>query len=311
MKKTQVQNITIKEDQAGQRLDNYLFTLLKTVPKTRIYRIIRKGEVRANKKRIKQTYRLQAGDIIRIPPLEIAEKPQKPQPGQSVIKFLATRVLFEDENLLIINKPAGIPVHGGSNVAIGIIEALRFMKPELDGLELAHRLDKDTSGCLLIAKKRKILKELHELLRNGEVKKIYHALTKGHWKKTALRVDAPLHKNVLKSGERIVRVDDEGKNSVSTFKVLKKYTASSLMEVLLETGRTHQIRVHAQYRRHSIACDDKYGDKEFNKSIRETGLKRLFLHAYSLEFSLPSYDKPIKITAPLDKDLADCLKALE
>jgi 23S rRNA pseudouridine955/2504/2580 synthase len=308
--KPMVYYITIEPEYAGQRIDNFLLTKLKGVPKTRIYRILRKGEVRVNKKRIEASYRLQAGDSIRIPPVQLAEPSAPKAPGHSLIKTLSDRIIYEDQYLMIINKPSGIPVHGGSQVKIGIVEALRHMYPKLPHLELAHRLDSDTSGCLVLAKKRGILKELHELLRMGKMQKIYLALTKGHWKTAELKVDVPLQKNHLSSGERIVRVNKEGKLSLTIFHPLKTFTDAMLVEAHLYTGRTHQIRVHAQYRHHPIAGDEKYGDKEFNKKMRECGVKRLFLHAHSIEFVLPSTSQKIKVTAPLDPDLSHCLNNL-
>jgi len=305
-----VQYITIESDYADQRIDNFLVTRLKGVPKTRIYRIVRKGEVRVNKKRIEPSYRLQEGDIVRIPPVKLADRPSSDIPSDSLITVLSGRILYEDKNLLVMNKPPGIPVHGGSQVKIGMVEALRYMYPKLPHLELAHRLDADTSGCLVFAKKRSILKELHSLFREGKVQKIYLALTKGHWKKDELRVEAPLQKNHLSSGERIVRVNKEGKSCLTVFNPIETYSNAMLVEAHLHTGRTHQIRVHAQYRQHSIAGDEKYGDKEFNKTMREKGLKRLFLHAHIVEFVLPSTEQEIKIIAPLDIDLAQSLKHL-
>src|SRR5579872_2513145 len=205
MKKQSVQYVTIEPDYANQRIDNFLLTRLKGVPKTRIYRLLRKGEVRVNKKRVDPSYKLQAGDQVRLPPIRLPDKTESPKPGQRVKQLLADRILYEDNHLLIINKPSGIPVHGGSRVKLGIIEILRDLYPKLPHLELAHRLDADTSGCLVLAKKRSILKELHEMLRTGKMTKIYLALTKGHWKPSEMRVDVPLQKNHLSSGERIVR----------------------------------------------------------------------------------------------------------
>lgn len=306
---TQVRYIDIDVEFADQRIDNFLVTYLKGVPKTRIYRILRKGEVRVNKKRAQPSYRLQAGDQLRIPPIRLADRPAVEGPSQSVMALLSDRILYEDKYLLIINKPSGIPVHGGSKVKLGIVEALRSMYPKLPHLELAHRLDADTSGCLVLAKKRSVLKELHELLRNGEMHKLYWALTKGKWLAKELRVDAPLQKNHLSSGERIVKVNSEGKTALTVFKPLETYTDAMLVEATLHTGRTHQIRVHAQYRGHPIAGDEKYGDREFNKSMRQRGLKRLFLHAHSIEFVLPTTGETIKVTAPLDTDLKKFLAA--
>ena len=307
MEKKPVHYVSITEDSAGQRIDNFLLTHLKGVPKSHIYRILRKGEVRANKKRIAPSYKLQAGDQIRLPPLQIETAPVPPRPGNQLMDFLAGRILYEDKHLLIINKPSGIPVHGGSGVKLGVIEALRCIYPKLPQLELAHRLDLETSGCLILAKKPSILRELHELLRARKVEKIYWTLTKGHWKKTALKVEVPLLKNQLASGERIVRVNSEGKPSLTFFHPLQEFANTSLMEVTLETGRTHQIRVHAQYRGHPVAGDEKYGDKELNKQLREMGLRRLFLHAYSIRFTLPSSGEEIRVVAPLDDELEQCL----
>lgn len=309
--KTPVQFITIESDYADQRIDNFLITRLKSVPKTHVYRILRKGEIRVNKKRIKPNYRLQSGDLVRIPPLEIEQKEAVPTPHHRLTDLLKNRILYEDKNLLIINKPPGIAVHGGNKVKLGIIEILRTMFPKLPHLELVHRLDLDTSGCLILAKKRSILKELHEMLRQGHnMRKVYWALTQGHWKKNELRVEASLRKNIMQSGERIVRVHEDGKASLTIFKPLETFTDATLVEATLHTGRTHQIRVHAQYRKHPIAGDDKYGDKEFNKKMRDKGLKRLFLHANSIEFTLGSTGQSIRVEAPLDDELKNCLTLL-
>lgn len=310
--KATVQYITIESDYANQRIDNFLLTRLKGVPKTRIYRLLRKGEVRVNKKRIDPHYRLQTGDLVRIPPVRLTQQTTSDQPSRSLTTMLSNRILYEDSQLFIINKPSGIPVHGGSQVKIGIVETLRCMYPKWPHLELAHRLDADTSGCLVLAKKRSALKELHELLRTGKIQKMYLALTKGHWKTMELKVDLPLQKNHLSSGERIVRVNKtEGKSSLTVFRPLETFKEAMLVEAHLYTGRTHQIRVHAQYRQHPIAGDEKYGDKTFNKEMRERGLKRLFLHASSIEFVLPTTGQMIKVTAPLDPELTRCLDGLK
>jgi 23S rRNA pseudouridine955/2504/2580 synthase len=311
MQKSNVQYIVINSEYTGQRIDNFLITYLKSVPKTRIYRILRKGEVRVNKKRVEPSYRLQANDQVRLPPLHIEERPALPIPSKQLIDLLTSRILFEDKGLLIINKPSGIPVHGGSQVKLGLVEALRYMYPKLPHLELAHRLDSDTSGCLILAKKRGILKEMHDLFRQGKINKIYWALTKGHWKPNELKVEVSLKKNQLSGGERIVRVDNTGKPSITIFRPLEIYKEAMLVEATLLTGRTHQIRVHSQYRKHQIAGDEKYGDREFNQQMRQIGLKRLFLHASIVEFNLPSTNQHIKINAPLDKELEECLTLLE
>jgi 23S rRNA pseudouridine955/2504/2580 synthase len=308
--KTKVEYVKVAVDYEGQRIDNFLVTRLKGMPKSRIYRILRKGEVRVNKKRIQPSYRLQEGDEIRIPPMHLEERPVAPVPGRSLVELLKQRILYEDKNLFIINKPSGIAVHGGTGVGIGIIEVLRNMYPKLPHLELAHRIDMDTSGCLILAKKRGVLKEIHELLRSGKVHKVYRALTMGHWKSSELRVDAPLKKNFLSSGERVVRVDKDGKASTTLFEVIESFAEADLVEATLLTGRTHQIRVHAQSCDHPIACDDKYGDKEFAKKMRKAGLKRLFLHSYRLEFDLPSTGQHISVEAPLDDELLLCLDKL-
>lgn len=307
---TSVHYLTIEPDFAEQRIDNFLVTRLKGVPKTRIYRLLRKGEVRVNKKRIDPSYRLKAGDQVRIPPVKM-DVPKKPvQPNKNLMDLLFNRILYEDKSLLIINKPSGIAVHGGSGVKLGLVEALRNMYPKFPHLELAHRLDSDTSGCLVLAKKRGVLKELHDLFRNGQVNKVYWALTKGHWKPAELRVEASLQKNYLTGGERIVRVNTEGKASLTVFKTLETYKEASLVEATLYTGRTHQIRVHAQFRGHPIAGDEKYGNKEFDKHMRQLGLKRLFLHSHRIEFTLPSTGEFIAVSAPLDEDLESVLKDL-
>lgn len=308
---TPVKYLDIEDEYAGQRIDNFLLTHLKNLPKTRIYRLLRKGEVRVNKKRITPSYRLQPGDQIRLPPMQLDEKVVVEHiPSNWFVTLLQERILYEDTGLMIINKPAGIPVHGGTKVSMGVIETLRTMYPTMRHLELAHRLDRDTSGCLVIAKKRSVLKEMHDLMRNGQVHKVYYALTKGKWTRPELDVDVPLRKNHLSSGERIVKVDREGKPSHTTFAPVQTFNGAMLVEATLHTGRTHQIRVHARYRSHPLAGDEKYGDKDFNKEMRQLGLKRLFLHAHLLEFTLPSTGEKIRVSAPLDEDLQDCLNKL-
>ncbi len=307
---TPVQYVAIEEDYAGQRIDNFLVTRLKSMPKTRIYRLLRKGEVRVNKKRIQPSYRLQAGDEVRLPPMHLEEKVVAAPPGKRSVAMLADRILYEDNNLLILNKPSGIPVHGGTGIHVGVVETLRTMYPKLPQLELVHRLDRDTSGCLILAKKRSTLREIHGLLRAGQVHKVYLALTKGHWSPSELRVEAALRKNHLSSGERIVKVDQEGKPSLTVFEPVQSYEGCMLVQATLHTGRTHQIRVHARYRSHPVAGDEKYGDKEFNKKLRECGLKRLFLHSHLIEFTIPSTGQHVKVFAPLDPELKKCLSSL-
>jgi len=309
--KSTVYYLTVDPAFEGQRIDNFLITQLK-IPKTRIYRLLRKGEVRVNKKRAEPSYRLQAEDQIRIPPLRIEEEKEATLLPTRLRDLLVSRIIYEDKGLFIINKPAGIAVHGGTNQPWGIVEILKTVYPQLPQLELVHRLDRDTSGCLMIAKKRSVLREIHELLREGKgaIKKEYWTLTKGSWAEKDLSVDAPLMKNILTSGERMVKVHSEGKASKTVFEVIEKYKDCTLVRAKLLTGRTHQIRVHALYKGHPVAGDEKYGDKEFNKEMKQKGLKRLFLHAHTLAFVLPSTGEEIRVTSPLDADLAECLKLL-
>ena len=302
--------VEVDEGAAGQRIDNYLLKHLKGVPKTRVYRILRKGEVRVNKKRIKPDYRLALGDVIRIPPVRVSDKPESAKPGDRVLKLINESILYEDDGLLVLNKPSGLAVHGGSGLSYGVIEGLRALRPEARFLELAHRLDRDTSGCLVVAKKRSVLRAFHTLLREGGMDKLYLALVKGCWKGGGKRIDAPLRKNELKSGERVVRVSQDGKPSLSIFTPVTIYKECSLMRVKLVTGRTHQVRVHAQYSGHPIAGDDKYGDDEFNRMMSTHGLKRLFLHAAELHFTLPEHGT-VHVEAPLDDNLQKLLNSLE
>jgi 23S rRNA pseudouridine955/2504/2580 synthase len=306
-----VQFVDITPERAGQRIDNFLITFLKGVPKTRIYRMLRKGEVRVNKGRIKATYRLTVGDSVRIPPVRVAEKGDKVPVGDKVLRRIEASILREEKGFLILNKPSGIAVHGGSGVSYGVIEALRALRPEAPFLELVHRLDRDTSGCLIIAKRRSVLRELHRLLREDGMDKRYLALLKGAWQGGVRRVDVPLLKNTLRSGERMVKVAPEGKPALSLFRPITIYGQATLAEVELKTGRTHQIRVHAAHMGHPIAGDEKYGDEAFNREMREQGLTRLFLHARSLAFRLPGIDEEIRVTAPLDPALERLLDRLE
>lgn len=306
-----VQFFTISDDEAGQRLDNFLLAKLKGVPKSLIYRIVRKGEVRINKGRIKPEYKLQEGDIVRVPPIRIAEK-NEPQLSTKLNKVaeLEKQILFEDEVLLIINKPSGIAVHGGSGLSFGVIEALRALRPQAKFLELVHRIDRDTSGILLVAKKRSALRALHEQLREKVVQKDYLALVRGQWQTHVKVIKAPLLKNELASGERMVKVSDEGKPSETRFRIEERYANATLIKASPVTGRTHQIRVHTQYAGHPIACDDKYGERNFDQKMQEAGLNRLFLHAYSIRFQHPKTGEEMVVTAPLDKQLKGVLAEL-
>ncbi len=310
-KKSEVKYIVISADQEDQRIDNFLINQFKGMPRSRVYRLVRKGEVRVNSKRVSAFYRLRQGDTVRVPPVYLEEKAKQLPPSKNTANLLASRILYEDEHLLILNKPCGMSVHVGSTVRVGVIEALRHMYPHLPQLELAHRLDSETSGCLVIAKKRKVLREIHQLLRQGEVKKIYVALTYGKWKKSERVVDAPLHKDYQDGGKHVVEVDKTGKSALTIFRTLKEFKQASLMEVALYTGRTHQIRVHAAHQGHPIAGDDRYGDVTFNQQARKLGLKRMFLHAQSIEFILPSTQQRITVVAPLDPELEAAVKTFE
>ncbi|UMB75273.1 MULTISPECIES: 23S rRNA pseudouridine(955/2504/2580) synthase RluC [Dickeya] len=306
-----VQFLTVSSEEAGQRIDNFLRTRLKGVPKSMIYRILRKGEVRVNKKRIKPEYKLLDGDEVRIPPVRQSER-EEPAVSASLDKVsaLADCILYEDDYLLLLNKPSGTAVHGGSGLSFGVIEALRALRPEARFLELVHRLDRDTSGVLLVAKKRSALRALHEQLRSKGMQKDYLALVRGQWQSHCKAVQAPLLKNVLQSGERIVRVNSEGKPSETLFKVEERFDCATLVRASPITGRTHQIRVHTQYAGHPIAFDDRYGDREFDAQLADTGLKRLFLHAQALRFEHPHTGETLRIEAPLDAALRHCLQAL-
>lgn len=308
----QVQLITIDEDHALQRIDNFLMTKLKGVPKSMIYRIVRKGEVRVNKKRIKPEYKLQIADVVRVPPVRVAQQDDRKAPSAKLTRVsqLKDRIVYEDKFLIVLNKPAGIAVHGGSGVDYGVIEALRVLYPEQKFLELVHRLDKDTSGVLLIAKKRSALKHMHDQLRYKKMQKDYQALVRGEWSANDKIIKAPLLKLTLKSGERIVRVNKEGKVSETRYKILQKFDGVTLVQASPVTGRTHQIRVHCQYAGHPIACDDKYSEQKFDDSMRELGLNRLFLHAAQLRFIHPDSEDVMTVQAPLDPILVSTLKKL-
>ncbi|CAH9055221.1 Ribosomal large subunit pseudouridine synthase C [Pseudoalteromonas holothuriae] len=303
--------VTITEDQEGQRVDNFLVTHLKGVPKSAVYKILRKGEVRVNKKRVKPVYRLQIDDLVRIPPIRTAEREEFVPRNLDKVSALEDAIIFEDKYLIVINKPSGMAVHGGSGLSYGLIEALRALRPEEKSLELVHRLDRDTSGCLLISKRRSILKGLHEQLREKTMEKNYWALVTGEWAAKIKNVTEPLRKNTLQSGERVVRVDEEqGKASHTRFRVLERFSDCTLVQASPVTGRTHQIRVHTQCKGHPIACDDKYGDQVFDSKMRSRGLGRLFLHAHDLRFLHPKTETTLHVEAPLDKALTNCLTTL-
>ena len=298
--------VTVDDFSVGQRLDNYLIKQLKGVPRSRIYRIIRKGEVRVNKGRKKADYKLKAEDLIRIPPIRTSTE-KEIKPSQGLLKTLENSVLYEDKGLLIINKIHGMAVHGGSGISVGIIEALKSQYKE--PIELVHRLDRSTSGCLLLAKKRSVLKSLHEQLVSHQLEKRYTALVKDTWSKKRHTIDAPIYQN-----SRYSVIDSKGKDSLSHFHPIKNFELgefnASLVEVSIETGRTHQIRVHAKFTGHPVAQDDKYGDAAFDQFMKKKGLNRLFLHAKTLTFTNPLTNEIQKVSAPLPADLEAFLKKL-
>jgi 23S rRNA pseudouridine955/2504/2580 synthase len=297
--------VTVGEESAGQRLDNFLIRQLKGVPKTHVYRIIRSGEVRVNKGRAAADTRVESGDLVRLPPLRlparIEEKAARPAPAREF------PVVFEDEHVLAVDKPAGVAVHGGSGVSFGVIEQLRQARPAARFLELVHRLDRETSGILLVAKRRPALTALQDQFRERETGKTYLALVEGEWPPNRKVVDLPLHKYLLADGERRVRVvakdDPEGMRAVTLVKVAQKLPGFSLLEVTIKTGRTHQIRVHLASQAHPIAGDDKYGDFERNKALQKQGLRRMFLHAWRLQFNHPATGERIELLSPLPADL--------
>lgn len=302
--------LTVPDDIAGQRIDNFLLTQLKGAPRTLVYRILRTGEVRVNKGRIGPDYRLQPGDVVRIPPLRLAEPERQVLPGAGVARELGSRIVYEANGLLVLNKPAGLAVHGGSGVAWGVIEAMRVLRPEAPFLELVHRLDRDTSGLLMVAEKRSVLRELHGLLREGKMSKVYVALLAGRLKGAVHKVQAPLKKTTLPMGERIVRVAREGKEAQTEFRVLERIGDTTLVEARPLTGRTHQIRVHAQYLGHPLLGDEKYGNDKLNKEMRAFGLSRLFLHARNLRLRFGGMSKDIELNCPLEPDLVQVLESL-
>lgn len=306
-----VEFVTITETNEQQRIDNFLRTQLKGVPKSLIYRIVRKGEVRVNKKRIKPEYKLVQGDIVRIPPVHVNHSESVlPNANLNQVSQLEHCILYEDERVLVVNKPSGLAVHGGSGLSFGLIEGLRSLRPQASFLELVHRLDRDTSGCLLVAKRRSALRHLHEQLRQNKMNKIYQALVVGRWPDNRFKVKAPLKKNTLQSGERMVSVHAEGKPSETHTRILSVYKHATLIEAKPITGRTHQIRVHCLHAGHSIAGDAKYTSPADNETFRQLGLQRLFLHASAIQFIDPLTEKLCKFEAPLDGELTKLLKKL-
>ncbi len=305
LSKESVTFLEIDESGESQRIDNFLFKHLKGVPKSHIYRILR-GEVRVNKKRVDQTYRLKMGDLLRIPPIRVAEKPEV-----EYIPALEFPILYEDDALLAVNKPSGVAVHGGSGVSFGVIEQMRRARPQAKFLELVHRLDRETSGVLLLAKKRSALTAMHEIMREGNSDKRYLTLVLGQWKNARQHVKLPLHKFDTPQGEKRVMVREGGQESHTIFTLQKSWPDYSLLEAELKTGRTHQIRVHLSYLGFPIAGDDKYGDFARNKALMKQGLKRMFLHAHSIAFNHPLTGDPLQISAPLPKELEGFVARLD
>lgn len=308
--RTKVQFVDIDDDMAGQRIDNFLRNQLKNIPKSVVYRIVRKGEVRVNKKRVKAEYKLQAGDLVRIPPVTLEEKePEAPlNTNLNKVAELESQIIYEDDHMLVLNKPSGLAVHGGSGLKFGAIEALRALRPQARFLELVHRIDRDTSGILLVAKKRSALRHLQAQFREKTVQKYYYALVMGKWKPSCKVVKAPLLKNEVNS---IVRVNPNGKASETRFKVLASYEQATLIQASPITGRTHQIRVHTQYTGHPIAWDDRYGDRRFDAYTAKVGLDRLFLHAANIIFTHPGKEEKMEIHADMEPKLQRALDKLK
>jgi len=305
-----VELVRIDKAHDGQRIDNFLITRLKGVPRSHLYRVLRRGEVRVNKGRVKPGYRLRNGDLVRIPPLRCTSMATPAYPTRDRLKYLPAAVLYEDEHLMALNKPSGMAVHGGSGLSWGLIEAMRSLRPELPELALVHRLDRETSGCLLLSKRRGPLRELHHLIREQAVTKRYVTLLAGRLKQRR-KVDAPLRKNPLRSGERVVRIDPQaGKPACTVFRPLRRLGDFTLAEAEPRTGRTHQIRVHAAYLGMPVAGDEKYGDPELNRRLRSMGLRRLFLHASALILWPSHRDRPLHIEAPLPPELEAVLGSI-
>ena len=305
-----VRKVVVDEDNHGQRVDNYLMAQIRDVPRSIIYRIIRKGEVRVNKGRVKPDTRLNTGDEVRIPPVTRKEKPAQVVPGSRVQGVMQDAVVFENDQMLVVNKPSGIAVHGGSGLDFGLIEVLRAARPEARFLELVHRLDRDTSGLVMVAKKRSALRYLQDELRHKRIRKHYHALVAGDWPGAVRKVSEPLLRFELGSGERRVRVDEAGKDSLTRFRVLDSFSEYTLVEASPVTGRTHQIRVHSAWAGHPIAGDDKYMDDVSLRAFRSAGGQRLMLHARALDFTLPSTGEPVHLEAPYDEAFSELMAKL-
>lgn len=304
--------VVIGDEEQGQRLDNFLIRCCKGVPKSHIYRILRSGEVRVNSKRVDATYRLCAGDNLRIPPIRIAERPQN-EVDEAAKQRVELPIIFEDEAMLVIDKPEGVAVHGGSGVSFGVIEALRRQRPQAKFLELAHRLDRETSGVLLVGKKRLALTALHDMFREhgAGADKRYLVLVKGRWMNNTQHVKLPLHKYLTEGGERRVSVDPQGKASHTVFRLLARWPEVSLLEAQLKTGRTHQIRVHLAHLGFPILGDEKYGDFALNKELKRDGLKRMALHAWRMAFRHPLTASPLECVAPLPKGIGSYIATVD
>ena len=301
-----VSYVEAQEGDDGQRLDNFLLRTLGQVPRSLVYRILRTGEVRVNGRRAKPAYRLVTGDRVRLPPLQGKDRKKDEEapkaPSKSLRDFVTAAVIHEDRDLIVVNKPAGVAVHGGSGVSFGVIEALRAVCPQLKELELVHRLDRETSGCLLVAKRRAVLRDLHAQLRERQMQKRYLALVAGRWPFGVKTIDLPLKTNLKQGGERVVRVHSEGQQAVTTFKPIEQFgKLATLLDIDLGTGRTHQIRVHAAHAGYPVAGDEKYGDREKDAKLKAHGLSRMFLHAASLTFRRG--EDPFTVTAPLPPEL--------
>jgi 23S rRNA pseudouridine955/2504/2580 synthase len=306
LSKDSATRLEVGEEAAGQRIDNFLLRLSKGVPKSHVYRILRSGEVRVNKGRVAADYRLQTGDIVRVPPIRVSASVDKPAAPPREFA-----VAFEDEAMIVIDKPAGVAVHGGSGVSFGVIEQLRRARPDARLLELAHRLDRETSGLLIIAKKRSALTRLHDMFRDGGINKRYLALVKGRWQNPLQHIRLPLHKYLTEGGERRVSVSEEGKQAHSIVRLVARWDNFSLVEVELKTGRTHQIRVHLAHLGFPLAGDDKYGDFPLNKDLQKAGLRRMFLHAAKLSLPHPITGIAVDLEAPLPADLTEFLSRLD
>jgi 23S rRNA pseudouridine955/2504/2580 synthase len=301
---SKVSVVTVSADRAGQRIDNFLLARLKGVPRTAIYKILRRGEVRVNGGRIKPSYRLEEGDQVRIPPVRTSDAKNIPAVSQNVSELLEAAVLYEDKDFMVINKPAGMAVHGGSGISLGVVEAVRQIRPHAKRIELVHRLDRDTSGCLVIAKKTGVLTALQRQFVDGEVMKSYTAVLVGTGLQTQFEVNQPLRKNTLKSGERMVIVAADGKSARTGFTLRQELGGLSWVDIQLYTGRTHQIRVHSAHVKHPVLGDRKYGDEAANKLYARQGYKRLFLHAQNLQFTHPNTETHMNISAPLDQQFS-------